>query len=790
MNYGTKRSKLASLPLPRFPQEIDRNFHYNASCESSRSHRNVCRSATMGLISTLSLELFTNSKHAFAADGHKICAREVLIGKVRRAKAGRMAGILLALASMTISGSFANATTDRMLLPIEVLGAKPTTASRTAALEARQAESVRSLWLEIHGLRYADQASVQVNTSPWISLNNNTVTIDEPGRSFGGIGGGFATLVMTLSLPNGTVVDGTNTIRFRFNRTDGVVSTYRVLAWNFLTAEGKKLLPPEAFREDVPATWTPPLPDAASILAGRKLWDGASLVANSLPDSPRIQAHCADCHAHDGRDLKYFNFSNDSIVDRSRFHGLSALEGEQIASYIRSLPLPNPGRPWNPPYQPGPGLEEQPVSNWAAGAGLAWVLDADTDGLAYLLGQANGRAGASARKPPGSSPDLLALVGQVTPDLFRPDGNLNPREIPIALQLPDWSGWLPRVHPKDAWGPDFAQSEFALLYGGELVEESKSKIDGKPRLRTLVAAAQNTDRDIRPVVEAFSRWSRARRAFLGRFVKPKTVWSPELTNKVYSTQLWQLAKTWEIMQEFGLEARGRDLFGAAAESRTWCNTILAETAPSAAQIPDGSAGVGGSTLTNEYFIASWYELQVLLNSGNHQHRDRSPVDWVYVIGRFLDLYSETHQPEPTRLLVAIIKALQSTDPGLGPEDLKRGWQPDQNIDPRIMISPVWAPIFNPLPFAIHRALTTSLLKAWMDKNLEYSISRYLPVSAPHSSSYTAPTNHGNISGGKVWEAAQGFREAGVPDELVARLLAWGMDYTERAARIKYDVTRQ
>ena len=114
--------------------------------------------------------------------------------------------VYLFLVAIAISIGFADTTTDRILLPIEVLGADGATVSRTVALQAGQAESVRSLWLQIHGLRYADQASVQVNTSAWIPLNNNTVTIAEPGRSYGGIGGGFSTLVMTLSLPNGTVV--------------------------------------------------------------------------------------------------------------------------------------------------------------------------------------------------------------------------------------------------------------------------------------------------------------------------------------------------------------------------------------------------------------------------------------------------------------------------------------------------------------------------------------------------------------------------------------------------------
>ncbi len=679
----------------------------------------------------------------------------------------------------------ARTTADRVLLPIEVLGAAGTTVSRTITLQDGRAESVRSLWLQIHGLRYANQASVQVNSSAWMPLNNSTVSIPEPARSFGGIGGGFSTLVMTLSLPNGTVVPGANTLRFRFNQTDGIVSAYRVLAFNLLTSDGSKLLPPDDFVQDAPETWAPPLPDAASIRAGRELWETASLAANSLPNSPRIQARCADCHARDGRDLKYFNFSNASIVDRSRFHGLSTLQGEQIASYIRNLPLPSPGRPWNPPYQPGPGLDDQPASNWAAGAGLSWVLDRDMDALPYLINQQGARVNGDAVNSPVNFSTLRELAGKITPDLFRPDGNLNPREIPIALQLPDWSGWLPRVHPKDAWGPDFAQSEFAALYDGETQPEGKSKRTARQPLRALLVATQSSDRNVRPVPAAFDDWTQARRAFLKRFVKPKMEWWPALTDKVYSTQLWQLVKTWEMMQEFALEGRGREIFGSLADSRTWCNTIPAETAPSSALIPDGAAGVGGSALTNEYFMAAWYELQIVLNSGNHQHRDRAPVDWVYVIGRFNDLHAQTHQPEPARLLVAVTKALQSTDPRLGPGDYRQGWRPEQNIDPRILISPVWEPIFKPLPVELRRALTASLLSAWMDKNLQYPVAKYLPMGGLPARPYAPPQGYGEISGGSVWEAAQQFRDAGVPAELARRLQQWGIAYSDRAARLQY-----
>ena len=85
--------------------------------------------------------------------------------------------------------------------------------------------------------------------------------------------------------------------------------------------------------------------------------------------------------------MAYFNFSNLSIVERARYHGLTEEEGSQIASYIRSLdvPLVPQARPWNPPYQPGPGLDDKSAYQWAAGAGLDGMLDSDEEMVPYLF---------------------------------------------------------------------------------------------------------------------------------------------------------------------------------------------------------------------------------------------------------------------------------------------------------------------------------------------------------------------------------------------------------------------
>jgi hypothetical protein len=622
--------------------------------------------------------------------------------------------------------------------------------------------------MQIHGLAYRDIASVQVNSGGWVPLNNDTVAVAEPGKSYGGIGGGFSTLQITLPLPARAVNEGANTIRFRFDRTDGVSSGFRVLAFNFLAADSSAALEPDAFIQEDPATWKPPLGDAASIAAGRELWENAPLTPGGFQSAPLIRAHCADCHARDGRDLKYFGFSNQSIVVRSRFHGLSELQGEQIASYIRALPVPTSGRPWNPPYQPGPGLDSRPAAEWAAGAGLGWALDDDRNTFAFVFGGGTERAARPI--------EWSALLPRITREPFRPDGNLNAREIPISLQLPDWNHWLPQIHPMDAWGPAFQKSEFSEWYAsGTKTSLRASLVSGN------VAALISTGR----LANYFDKWRDARHAFLKPYVEGKAVnWTPELGVKAYSTQLWQLVKTWEMTQEFGLETRGREMFGPDGEPRTWLNNIPMATAPATVNIPDGPSGMGGSGLTNEYFDASWYALQVIVNSGNHRHRDRAPVDWVYLVGRFLDLHRESRRPEPARLLVNVIKALQSTEPRLGPGNRSQGWNPRQNVDPTIMVSETWTPLFAQLPPDVRRALTESLLAAWLDKNLQYPVAQFFTPGAAEER-YVLPASLGGISGGRVWESAGLFRSAGVSPEIVAQLQKWGTAYMDMAARFRY-----
>jgi hypothetical protein len=149
-------------------------------------------------------------------------------------------------------------------------------------------------------------------------------------------------------------------------------------------------------------------------------------------------ASCNDCHVdtsdatHDGGgyDLKYFNYSSHAIVSRAQFHQLSQTEGEDITAYIRSLPTPASkyGRPWNPPYQPGPEIYQRPASEWAAGAGIDAVLT-DQSKLVPLLFPSGTISDADISLTSGKKIDLVSLP---------------------SFPLLDWNEWLPTVHPKDA----------------------------------------------------------------------------------------------------------------------------------------------------------------------------------------------------------------------------------------------------------------------------------------------------------------------------------------------------
>jgi hypothetical protein len=367
----------------------------------------------------------------------------------------------------------------------------------SVTVEASDVSGVDSLYFRMHqpfyhvgGNRERDErdgfdvegaASIRVNGGAWVDIRDRNVDCAYPEDQYWCVGGTMSTIRFTMPAgASGALVNGANTIDFRFNGTDGIRAGYRVLGIGLMTGADPVAHDFDAYDGDYngdgvadgaidgtsfvledPSTWR--APDGGDAADGRALWTERNALVDG--DGTPITASCADCHFQGGEDLKYFNFSNRSIVSRARFHGLTQAQGKDLAAYIRSLSLETesgrtyeaPGTPWDPPFQPGPRMlgsdrhpDKGPAAYWMAGAGLEWVLEGE-------------------REAPGTERDMLAHIfpedgdpargvdyiesGPYAGDLnwrrIHADSTLNMRAIPITTQFPDWNAWLPDLHPLD-----------------------------------------------------------------------------------------------------------------------------------------------------------------------------------------------------------------------------------------------------------------------------------------------------------------------------------------------------
>lgn len=466
-------------------------------------------------------------------------------------------------------------TTPRNFTVLEAIGTPGTTI--TIAMQVPSGGT--GLWIKAHGLSYQNKASIRVNGGEWIALNNTNCVFDYPGDRLKGMGGPLDTLsfrVLGVSL----VPRRANTISFRFNYSDGLSIGYRILDVNVLNASGRRLLP-----ESKPAFVRPRSSNlsASDILAGSNLWYNGQLRANWIGD--QINAKCSDCHAETGEDLKYYSFSDRAISERARFHGLTLAQGRQIASYIKSLPGKTPGTPWDPPFQPGPGLDAKPADEFAAGAGLKWVLPDDSLSFDYMF--TNGEPSVNFTN------------------------TLNIREMPIALPMPDWNSWLPHVHWKDSYG----SNNFKIV------------IDAYDAIRNA-----NTPGE---VVLRFNEWN----AKLSDWMNGPAAEGPadlrDGSNKAWrawwSVARWRTVKSWEILKAKNYEDRAKEMFDFPVESRSWpTHTVFLSSPHFTIGIQNGHFIRDGG-VENWYILShQWYWLQMILNDSNHRRLGSFPIDWPYL----------------------------------------------------------------------------------------------------------------------------------------------------------------
>jgi hypothetical protein len=596
------------------------------------------------------------------------------------------------------------------------------------------------LFLKIHGLEYETQASVRVNNGEWTALNSLNVTLLGLASNFGGIGGGFSTLSMTMRLPLGLVVRGKNTVSFRFNGTDGNSSGFRVLSYDIQNASnGKSIADLSSFTQDDPAKWTAPYTDQANIAAGKNLYTNWALTQPIPGGSPKgLRAHCGDCHASDGRDLKYFNYSNHSIHQRAVFHGMSDIQADQIVSYIRSLNTPAPARarPWNPPYQPGPGLDSAPVSEWAAGAGLSAVLNSDLEMQPYV------------------SPTLSAAD-------FNPNGNLSVRNTPIPDQLLDWNHWLPIVHPIDGYGETFLKSAMYADY-----------------LSLSAALRPNDPANYAEYSYPLATWGNDTISFHESVPGPPVnnpAWNnPYTAQSIYGVSQWQVVKLWEFHQKFGLEGEAKYAFGPQAEARAWISNSPFRTSPLFIRIPAGVPGIHNGTEAAFYNTSLlWYYLQFILNSGNKVQGDNNPVDWQYLYNQ-ISTEGSLSKPQALMYLTVLSKALQVWQNGRPPDSGPSGWNWSANDLSVLVRTPnmmAGRNIWLGMPVSMRTALLNAYVSQWLT-----AVNQWTPAQFFHNGGTTPEDSlKDGWSGGfaaRMAFSVPRLHYLGLSDELTTKLANW------------------
>lgn len=670
-----------------------------------------------------------------------------------------------------------------VMLPIEVIGPDGFTVSVTVYVA--DTTGVDSLYLKAHNLAYkytpeldssADydkKASFRINGGAWVPIDNQHFKAFWPEAQMyappltGPIGGPYQTLRGMLSIrETGRLRPGFNTIEFRFNGTEGISSGYRVLGLDLKRGgrNGPSALEGTRFVWDDPATWEAPegFDTETARLEGQQLWTSRRILLANPRNPVPIVAACADCHATSGFDLKYFNFSNRAIVVRAQFHGLSEEEGKKIAAYIRSIDLKLPpgetvsscgGRPWDPPYQPGPGLSKRPVECWAAGAGQKWVLETDRQMLPFLA------------PSPAFQAVLEALRGVPEPHMLHPEADLAwehvskywrltetlpVSDIPISFELPDIFAWWPQIYPGDffpeaVWHSSRYYQNY--LTAGRVLETRGA--DALIEEQRRAAASTELDRGVAKLFREYNfRLNPKHNAH--EDLNPPLEWGGQYPTHPKGRMMhiavarWFLMKMWELQMEHKLEDRYADVYGENTRGIDMAKAdrallldgpwLMDQTMHRLSKNDDAFASPFPTLARHGYEDLAWWHLATVLTPRwRADNPSGGAIDWSYIYEQSRDALVPYGRDHTIGHLYYVIIAMQAHASFYAGEGQLPGWGTLRRIGMRNLktATPLawfgahYMPVsFRRLDRDTLRLITENLLRAWLEEAERYDLAHW------------------------------------------------------------------
>jgi hypothetical protein len=344
---------------------------------------------------------------------------------------------------------------------------------------------------------------------------------------------------------------------------------------------------------------------------------------------------------------------------------------------------------------------------------------------------------------------------------WAPSANLSAREVPITMQLPDWNMWLPGVHPIDSWGSSFTSSQLFTNY-------KTIRANLIPNNPTSYQA------------QSFNIWNWPQLdhfGFLQTELKPTSdpAWSnPAYAASIFSLEAWSMTKNWEINQEFGLEGMSQVVFGPLADSRAWFSPLPFFLSPNMIGAPTSALG-NGSAGGFLYMSMVWYQVQLILNYSNNRgntHLSQS-ADWPYTYNH-LDAFGYTMSPPaPSGLLTTLwlIKGLQASQNGNGPQLGSAGWSPTVNPIWRLVSygTPKWDPA---LPPATRTAIMNAYTQLWLAGTTSYTPQDYYTGGWTTASTIPNPAWPDQGWANNIAYTIPQLEYYGVSSTLTNQIIAW------------------
>jgi hypothetical protein len=474
--------------------------------------------------------------------------------------------------------------------------------------------------------------------------------------------------------------------------------------------------------------------------------------------------------------MSYFSFPRVAVMGAAKRFGASDLDANNIYNYIWKKRATETnsygfGRVWNPPYQPGPGLDAKPVRQWAAGAGLNAIVNSDYEMFPDLFG--------------GNTVSYQAVTNAYAKDAF------NTRQQRINIPLPSIYHWYPKYHPYYSY-TSFRTSDAWKIYNGDI---PCNGVNGGVR---AFASALSSGLPVYP--DSLYGFNVYWHGYWWNFlltIRATAVDNPT-GRRVTDFGNWHMIKTLEMMQEFGLESK--TLPSTARDSRQWFDFAAFDLAPNILNTPPAADGLNdGTSLMRRYFTVAWYQVQISLNPGNYSDgimkTEIRPMDWPYAYGFFLEMSAvEGGVTSSGMWMQNVIKAFQCQDFTTGKLHQNDGWSPQRNSSLCWLVNPALngnnglglLHSNSDIPTAQFTAFYDALTRYWLMKCKQFTAAQYYATAWGGDASWSGPrlANHTdgyfgyNTTNGEydlpeaVWYVIPQVRSHGVNTATINELKNW------------------